>query len=222
MKRPQINHQNMHLAVIKLLNDNQAIVASEPLVAEATNIFKPIVAQITAVSQQRKNNDSTGYTVNKNNALDAVFTLAAKICLKAKPYARKIKDAVLLKAIDHSFSDLHDIADDKGLTTCNAIITALQPHLTALLPYKITQATLTELTTAIATATPKAAERDVVDANNINSTAQLRQLFIDAKAELIELDDLIEGQLTDTHKDFVDTYFIARRINDIGGGGKML
>ena len=222
MTRLQINRQNMHLAVLQFLNDNNTIVQSEPLVAEAANIFKPIVAQITMVNQERKNSDSTGYTANKNNALDAAFTLAASICLKAKPYARKINDAVLLKAIDHTFSDLHDIADDKGLTTCNAIVTALQPHLTALLPYKITQATLTDLSAAISTATPKAAERDVVNANSVNSTAQLRELFIAAKTALIELDDLIEGQLIDDHKAFVDTYFVARRVNDIkGGGGKV-
>ena len=41
MKRPQINHQNMHLAVIKLLNDNQAIVASEPLVAKPPIYLNP-------------------------------------------------------------------------------------------------------------------------------------------------------------------------------------
>lgn len=221
MKRIQINRQNMHLAVVQFLNDNTAIVDSEPLVQEAANVFKPIVANITATSQQRQNSDSTGYTTNKNNALDHVFTLAASACLKAKPYARKMKNAVLLKAIDHSFSDLHDTADDTGLTICNSIITALQPHLTALLPYKITQATLTELSNAITATAPKGAERDVVNAASIKGTADLVELFKQAKAALLELDELIEGQLSDTHKAFVDTYFITRRIIDTkGGGGK--
>ena len=221
MKRTQINHQNMHLAVVQFLNDNQSIVDSEPLVLEAANTFKPIVASITATSQQRQNSDSTGYTASKNNALDHAFTLAAAACLKARPYARKIKDAVLLKAIDHSFSDLHDTADDKGLTICNSIVTALQPHLAALQPYKVTQATLTELSNAITAAAPKGAERDVVNAASIKGTADLVELFKQAKAALLELDELIEGQLSDTNKDFVDTYFITRRIIDTkGGGGK--
>jgi hypothetical protein len=219
MKRTQINHQNMHLAVVQFLNDNTSIVDSEPLVQEAANVFKPIVASITATSQQRQNSDSAGYTANKNNALDHAFTLAANTCLKARPYARKTKDAVLLKAIDHSFSDLHDTADDKGLALCNSIVTALQPHLTALQPYKITQATLTEISNAIAAATPKGAERDVVNAASIKGTADLVDLFKQAKAALLELDELIEGQLSDTNKDFVDTYFITRRIIDTKGGG---
>jgi hypothetical protein len=107
----------------------------------------------------------------------------------------------------------------KAVTICKAMITALEPHLAALQRYKVTQATLTELSNAITTATPKAAERDIVDATHINSNAQLVDLFKQAKASLVELDDLMEGQLSDTHKDLVDTYFIARRIIDLRGGG---
>ena len=44
-------------------------------------------------------------------------------------------------------------------------------------------------------------------------------LFKQAKESLVELDDLMEGQLSDTNKDLVDTYFIARRIIDLRGGG---
>lgn len=219
MNRKQTNHQNMHLAVVKLLDDNKTIIDTEPLVADEYSLFKAIVAKITATNEQKQNTDTGGYTKNKNKALDNAFTIAAAISVKAKPYARKIKDDVLLKAIDHSFTDLHELADDKGLTICKAMITALEPHLVALQPYKVTQATLTELSNAITTATPKAAERDIVDATHINSNAQLVDLFKQAKASLIELDDLMEGQLSDTHKDLVDTYFIARRIIDLRGGG---
>jgi ABC-type transporter Mla MlaB component len=221
MNRKQTNHQNMHLTVVQLLDDNETIIVAEPLVADGYAIFKAIVAKITTTNQQKQESDIGGYTANKNKALDNVFTFADKISVKAKPYARKIKDDVLLKAIDHSFTDLHDMAEDKALTICKAMVTAIEPHLAALLPYKVTQATLTELSNAITTATPKAAERDVVDVAHINSTALLLDLFKQAKAALKELDDLMEGQLSDTHKDLVDKYFIARRIIDTrGGGGK--
>lgn len=219
MNKKQSNHQTMHLVVVQLLNDNKTIVESEPLVAEEAANFASIVAQITATNQQKQNTDTGGYTTDKNTAINHVFTLAVEISLKAKPYARKNKEAVLLKAIDHSFSDLDDMADDTALTICNSMITALQPHLSKLQPYKVTQATLDELAAAITTATPKAAERDVVDVAHINSTASLVDLFKQAKASLIELDDLVKGQLTATHKDFVDLYFIARRIVDTNSGG---
>ncbi|MDI9363464.1 MAG: hypothetical protein QM541_00835 [Flavobacterium sp.] len=219
MNRTQINLQNMHLVVVEYLNNNQTIVVSNPLVLEAANALKPVVASITATSLQRQSIDRRGYTASKNNALDNLFSIAADACLKARPYARKIKDAVLLKAIDHNFSDLHDTADNKGIALCNGIVAALQPHLSALQPYKVTQATLTEISNAITAATPKAAERDVVNAASIKGTADLHDLFKQAKAALLELDELIEGQLSDTHKDFVDTYFITRRIIDTKGGG---
>ncbi len=208
----------MHQVVLQLLADNQPIMATEPLVADAATIFKTIVAAITATNQHKQDTDTGGFTANKNNAIDVAFTLAAELSVKAKPYARKLGDAVLLKAINHSFSNLHDGPDTTGLAMCTSMVMALQPHLTTLLPYKITAASLVTLTTAIATATPKAAERDVVDVAHTNSTAQLLTLFKQAKTALIDLDDLVEGQLSANHKAFVDSYFIARRIIDMRGG----
>ena len=217
MNKKQRNYQTMHNVVLQLLAANQPIVTAEPLIGETVDIFKAIAAQITTAAQLNQSSDTGGFTTNKNSALDAVFTLAAALSVKAKPYARKINDAVLLKAVTHSFSDLHDSPDTTGLSICTAMATAIQPHMAALLPYKITTANLSELKTAITDAQPKTAERDVVDITHTNSTATLIDLFDKAKTTLIDLDDLIEGQLTANHKSFVDSYFIARRLNDTRG-----
>jgi hypothetical protein len=62
MNRKQTNHQNMHLAVVKLLDDNKTIIDTEPLVADEYSLFKGIVAKITATNEQKQNTDTGGYT----------------------------------------------------------------------------------------------------------------------------------------------------------------
>ena len=220
MNKRQTNHQTMHFVVLETLADNQPIIATEPLVAEVVTDFKTIVDHIIATNAIKQTSDTGGYTANKNKALDAVFTLAVALGLKAKAYARKVNDAVLLKAVDYSISTLHNMPESNALAVCNAMVTAITPHLSTLLPYKITADNLASLQAAMDTATPLTAKRDTVDITHTQSTATLADLFTQASNTLDALDDLIEGQLTETHPDFVDIYFIARRINSTRGGGK--
>ncbi len=220
MNKRQTNHQTMHFVVLETLADNQPIIAAEPLVAEVVTDFKTIIDHIIATNAIKQTSDTGGYTANKNKALDAVFTLAVALGLKAKAYARKVNDAVLLKAVDYSSSTLHNMPESNALAICNTMVTAITPHLDALLPYKITADNLANLQAAMDTAIPLTAKRDTVDNTHTQSTATLTDLFKQAGNTLDALDDLIEGQLNETHPDFVAIYFIARRINSTRGGGK--
>ena len=214
MTQRQNNALNMYNAVLQYLDENSGIWNNVTPVADKQAQLKMIVNSVNSKSEEQQEKSTNGYTAAKNAAVNAMVNLAYKMALKVKGYAKKTDDEVTLQSVDFSMSELENGPSTEVINRCRIIATTAQKKLAGLADYKVTASDVTALQDAINNAVPKKAERDAVGAARRGVTLTLPSLFSQARKEVSDLDDLIEGLIED-NEDFISGYFAVRRINDI-------
>ena len=221
MTQKQINYLNMMEAVTKCLNDNATAWTTITPIADEVAKLTPITNKIKAAYKKQTEENTVGYTDNKDIALENMETLAYALAIKVKAYARKAGDMVLFNAVDFSMTDLTHGSEKEQITHCQIIADSATANLASLTAYGVTAPEIAALQTSINTAEPLTATRDAVMGEHVESTSELSKDFKAARAIFITLDELVEALTPAAFQEFENTYFATRRINDHrGGGGK--
>jgi len=216
MKKTQIDQHNMLLAVENYFDSNASIWTSNIPISDCKTAFSAKLDQIMAAATQQSEN-STGVTIDKNilrkDLEEKAFFISSAICGYASVNPGHTK---LSKTVYITKTDLSKIGTDPLLVYIENLNAAAITVMENLEPYGVTQATLTNLMAARAAFfdimnTPK----DVVS-NRKDATELIPVLLHEAIAMLDNtMDKLIEA-LRPTERQFVDVYFLERKIHHIG------
>jgi hypothetical protein len=211
---------NMYGVVVMRCDDNVIIVDLNIAFKNAFTDFKAIAVEIGSKSQAA-GAVITGIAADKLVSEEDLCAVAARNAGLIYAYAAKSGNNELKQAVNFSKSDLLHLKDGELAPVCQNIHDAGVEHKAALAQYGVTTEKLAALQTAIDVYTGEVARprNAIVDRKVIK--AQVKELFKQADAILVEqMDNLIED-FADENPDFVAQYKAARIIIDPKTGKKM-
>lgn len=220
MTQKQINYFTMVQAVLKWLTDNATIWTGITAIEDQVSALQIIVTKLQESYLKQTENQTEGYTSNKDIAFENMETLAYSIAIKIRAYARQINNMAIFNAVNFSMSELTHGPEQDQIEHCRVIKNQASANIAAMPTYfGLTAGDITALQTAITTAEPLGAIRDDVRGEGIESTGALRNDFREMVKIFVKLDELVEAVIPADQHEFVNTYFATRRINDHKGGG---
>lgn len=208
----------MYNTVLANLDRNAAIWEENSLILAEVELFRNVAQTISNEGFKQTEKNPKGFTQDKDAQLELMCELTYELVIKIRPYARKIKNNVLLQAVDHSISDLKKGSAEAIINRCQLIHDKGQEFLAALSAYQVTAEGLAEVKASIEKFKPMIAHRNSIGDERAAATQNLPLLFSQAREHLQSLDDLIESQVG--NKDFVNSYFQSRRITSPGSSKK--
>ena len=126
MTQRQNNALNMYNAVLQYLDENFEIWHNVTPVANQRAHLKSIVDSINGKSEEQQGKSTTGYTASKIVAMDTMVSLAYKMALKIKGYAKKTGNKVILQSVDFSISRLQSGSSREVINRCKIIAATAQ------------------------------------------------------------------------------------------------
>ena len=181
----------MYMAVRDFLNLNATIVASLPNFAVNNTTLQNNITSIQSTGEQQEF-DKTGISDNKKLLKLTLVTQAEDISKKMVAYANNIGNAILLKEVKYSKSELNRASDTDLKNMVQCIYDRANSNVAALATYGITAAILTAFLNAITafnTAIPKVNEG--INETKL-STAQLATLYKATDLALDNIDKIVE------------------------------
>lgn len=214
MLKEQENYMSMVGSVDDYMVDEVAIVSALPALQAKHN---ELVAKTAIVKgyQLIQGTSVKGWTKKKKELKGDMITKTMKIVSGVTAYALDKKDSVLFEEVNFTKSKLEGLGDEEVDVMCvlvhdkaTGLGVAVQDY--GLLPADITaQATATGLYVAVKQMPGgKVDERQVATVRIKEGISDLRDIF--------KTMDRIVKTMADTEPDFVDRYFYAREIYDIG------
>jgi hypothetical protein len=181
----------------------------------------PVAESIAALNSTRREialsalvqaDGSSAGTAAKNLALELCVEKAYLLCRRICAWGRKNGRTEVVQAVNFSESDLKYGAEDERIRRLELVIRYATENKTELAAYKVNDAAIDDLQTAVNTANALRGKRNDKMNHRIFSTANIEAQFEKSVHQLELLDDEVEGLID--NKEFVDTYFIARRKTD--------
>lgn len=204
---------NMYEVVETHCTDNAAATATNKAFEAAFDELKPIIANIKS-SAQLSSAVLTGIAADKKVSKRSLSELSATMGGRIYAFAAKNGNNTLKDAVNFSVSDLLRLKDGELAPRCQAIHDAGITNLAALSDYGVTNDKLAELQTAITAYSVAVPKPRTAISNRSTLKANIKQMFKDADAILVErMDKLVEDYAKD-NSDFVLTYKSARVIVD--------
>ncbi|RYY95194.1 MAG: hypothetical protein EOO11_16345 [Chitinophagaceae bacterium] len=215
MNQDQRNFKASLDDVLTHFNSHRTSWADLPPVVDSVAALTNVQAEVklSAIIQEGV---TTGDTGAKDMALRLSAAKAYTMSRRIYAWAAKNGKQGVLEAVDFSMTDLTQGAGETLLARHRAILQHATDNKVELAAYKVNDAALDELRMAIDTVEFLRGDRNEKVNHRIYSTARLDELFDKVRAHFKILDSEVEGLIED--KKFVDTYFIARRIDDRNAG----
>lgn len=219
MTRHETNKYNMYKAVAAVMESNSTLLTEYPVFGEALSSFKESITQIDTVDKKYLT-ATDGKTKTKSNAEDDLLEeiMPIKSALYALAITTKNEELKVL-TVDSEWT-LKKMRDAEFLKKAELIKKEATARLTALAPYKITEAMLAGLQEKIDAFGEALNGKDTGFTNRSALRKELNEKF-DAADELLKehFDTLIE-LVRKSNTLFYDQYFSARGIKDLGMGRK--
>ena len=212
MNKQQSRQVTMMSTVIAHLESKPTVWQASPLIAEEFTSLKSVVNTILSEEYNQVQRNPKGLTKVKNGQLDFMCNLTVQLIAKIRPYARRTKNMVLLQAIDYSYTGLRRPKGASSVSRCQLVLDKAKEHLSDLGIYNVSQAQLDELQAAIDKYKPLVAHRNTVGDARATATTNISTLMGQAKIHLLNLDDLIPSQLSES--DFISTYKQCKKITN--------
>jgi len=215
MTQQEENKSNMYNAVEAVLKNSQSIIAEVPAFGEVHTDLISLIGEIKG-----KNSELIGATEGKTSvkskAIEELITSVVPIASAVKAYATRNKLLELKATVDYSESKLRHLSHADIPVKIKSIKDAAQSVLAALANFGITEAKL-NLVDAKLTALKSAVENKDVGFTDRSATREALTLLFDKADDLLqdEADELAEV-LKETHLDFYNQYFAARKVKDLG------
>jgi hypothetical protein len=204
---------NMYQVVQGHCADNSAIVDTNTGFKTGVTDFGGVVSQIDSGAQLVSPN-LTGIAIDKNVSKKDLSREAATMAGRIYAFASKNGNNTLKQQADLAESDFLRLKDAELAPACQAIHDLAETNKVALKDYGVTDEKLAALQTKIdayAAAVPK--PRSAI-AGRKTTKANIRQLFKQADAVLIDQMDRLVNDFAADHPEFVAGYFNARIIVD--------
>lgn len=212
------NSLNMIDGTLKYMNNNKKEWDKEDDIVESVDYITNRKTQIDTELGQVLEKQTGGITAELyaglNKAIDQAYKVGGRIAL----YARKAGNLVLLKEVDFAKTELDDGKFKEIIDRLKLIAKRGSENLANLDKYKIKQADIDTLNTAIAAIEEKPADRKSTTAGRIESNAAIPTLVSEILKKLQEMDNEIEFLCE--NEEFKREYFAVRRTDDVRGRGK--
>ena len=205
----------MYMVVNDCLTVNSTIVANLPGFAQNNTTLQKNLGLIQSTGEQQEF-DKSGISDNKKLLRQTLVAQAVDISYKMVAYANNTANAVLLKEIKYTKSELEHSADADLKNRAQCIYDRANTNVAALATYGITAALLTTFLgaiTAFNTAIPKTKE-SIKDKKL--TTAQLNDLYDSTDLVLENIDKIVEI-VHNSQPNFYKIYKESRKLPNSGG-----
>ena len=214
MKRKQENLLSMYLAVNKVLQDNSTVWNSVAVMNTAVGNFTAnLVALRKVIDAQTKS--ITGYAKDKRKALIEMADKALEVRAAIFAYADTLNNNTLKDRVRYSRSKLIYSSDTLCAELAQVIKDEGQALSTALNPYGISNAKLTQLQQSIDAYLAIVPSTRVAITSRKLATKKLRDCFSGTNKLLTERLDKLMFRFKQNFPDFFTQYFDARIIIDL-------
>lgn len=213
MTQEQDNVLNMVNAVLNLFDQNPDVTESNPMVAQHKEDILGVRDDILQAAIKQKSNASKGRTEAKDRSRTMLEEKIFLLGVRMRTYAAATDNTVLAAPLSFSKSSLSRTKTHDLLMLGRLIVDTAASCLEDLEPFKIDGDMLDDLQTNIEEVATLYAERDTAVDSGMEATKQLARLFRLVRKTLKQMDDLVDGYVSD--KTFVATYHNSRRIHAV-------
>ncbi|MDB5197453.1 MAG: hypothetical protein JWP88_1824 [Flaviaesturariibacter sp.] len=218
MSATQHNRYNMQCNVFECVKKFNPLWTGNPHIEETVAYIGPRMERLATLFNDRENSSTAGLTEQKNTILDGICDRAYKLSKKLTVYARKTGNIPLLHEVDRPLYYFDEGLELDRIAHCANMVKLATAHASDLGTYMVTVADVAALGADIEALRPLHGQRDEVAAEGVQLTGSLKQTLAEVQTKLLELDDEMEAFIDD--ETFLETYAIARRINDRRARGK--
>ena len=214
MTKGQINRAAMYRTTIAFCDENAAIVTILPEFDDNLILLKDKSQQIQTIGEQQKL-DITWIVQQKNRLKAQLITLAADTARKLSAYAQLTHNVELLGEVNISERDLKRYPDGELAGYTAIIYDHAQPIVSSLAKYAITPATQAALLDAMDSYNTILGDPCLGKITRSQATAQLANLFANAKAILADMDAAV-NIIQLSQPIFFKGYLAARKVIKVG------
>jgi hypothetical protein len=218
MNKVQGNYVYMGKSVSFTFHKNEIVWTGEPLIVEGVGRIDGLLGKIDVEAARQKDNETPGFTAVKEQKRDMLEEALFRMGGRLKVYAVRSGDAKIAEKVRFTRTDLNEMSMNTLLAAVRTVAGVAEGLAEALAPYRVTPEDVTALR-ELADATDRLhAERDAAQSERSKNTSQLAALISLLRSELKLMDTQVEAYIDD--EEFRRTYFAARRVHDVRGGGK--
>jgi len=215
MNKKHENKQTMWDSVDKILDENQAIVATIAGFVTSVAAFK---TQKNAAEAKLQEADLAhkGKVEEKDNALKDLIPSLTAACSSLTVYANKTNDAELVKKSSISPSDWNAMRDTVLRDTAKAVIDMVDAHASDLAEHGFVSEKIVLLKSRFAAYSEALADRLSSSSQSIGARETALTLSAEVDGILKKEIDLYVEQMKEENQEFYSTYWNARHIKDLG------
>jgi hypothetical protein len=218
MNIKQETHLKMLIASLGVIDNNKPVWKDVAAFSTARDDFESAIDNVRA-QELKQSTTTTGVTLDKRTAREAMCSAAAIVGGAVAAYADKQNNHELFASVDFSAADLLHRSEAECVTNCTAILNAGMTNLAALTTGKhLAQSDLDDLKAKIDAFNVALERPRQAEAGSKSATDQLPDA-IAAADRIVErqLDRLME-RFRVSNPDFYSAFKVARVIVDAGGG----
>jgi hypothetical protein len=203
---------------ISFLNANIIFWKDTKVIKEDVDKLIETEKKLSEANKAQSENLTEGHVTLKRQQLNDLAKPVYRITRKLSHLARKASNPVLLKTVNYSESSLTSGEEVEIATRFRIILDAAQANLAGLEKYNFKASDLVELEEKYTTLTSIPETITVVSGIHKSATRNIKDIIADARLIFEDLDDVLEGTVTD--EIFIDGWFDARKIKGRHSGGK--
>jgi hypothetical protein len=184
-----------------------------PVLKEEVNSFFSLKSQFERASKTQSS-DTTGLTDAKNAKLELAKNLCLKLCLKAVTWARKGNMYEALATLDIGEADFR-VAQSTQILMAKNVVTVLRKNLVALEAYRIREADVQALESAINLADENIASPALAKNEKGLASSSLDELVLLIDEVVLNINNLIVAEYEESHGEIVDRFLLAKRVDKL-------
>jgi hypothetical protein len=218
MNKVQGNYVYMGKSVLVTFHKNESVWMGEPLIVEGVGRIDGLLGKIDVEAVRQKDNETPSFTAVKEQKRDLLEEALFRVGGRLKVYAVRSGDVKIAEKVRFTRTDLDEMSMNALLATARTVAGVAEGLSEALAAYRITPEDVAALYELADVTDRLHAERDAAQSERSKNTSQLAALIGQLRSELKLMDTQVEAYID--NEEFLSTYFFARRIHDVRGGGK--
>lgn len=217
MTRKQSNQLYMGQTVLGHLEKFPQTWNTYPKILPVADAFKTTVSELFLQSKRQEENNTPGFTRNKDNEMEKLVEATYQLLLKARSFAKIKKDEVVLESVKYAYSAL-EVMSAVSLYQASQIISGhARANFAEVSEFGVTEEQLTALEALQAEVSNLVNQRAIAGSTRKSATDNIADLISQMREQLDLLDDMLEAFVTD--QEFLSVYSNLRKIVDRTGRG---
>jgi hypothetical protein len=217
MNDVQNNQERMGAVTLDTLKLGASIYVGNPVFKGHVETHDSNLITVRAWRDKQEESRSIPGITRDKNVLRSLNTITAMAIVSAcKSLASDTKNNELLKSVNFSTSSLNKMREGSYVAACRLIQSTAAAKATSLLAYGITPAMLTDLTNDTTAFENMSSKTRTKRSSIVVYTANLQKSIKTMLNHLKQNLDFSIKQFLPAHPDFVEAYFVSRRIVNYG------